>query len=556
MGNTRIVLASAATASLLMVRLSDNQYTIGSYISVFSAIIALEVFCLLLWKHALYPFFFSPLRKLPGPKGGSWIMGHGPTLISSPTLVPLVKWMEEIPNDGLLRYLTFFNLERITVTSVQAVAEITVNKSYEFQKPSMMRNTLIQLLGNGLVVAENDAHRFQRRNLQPAFTFRHVKELYPMFWHHSCALADSLMQIKSETSNSDAGERGRSGEVEVEISGWLSRSMQDIVGQAACGLEFGALQDPDNELSRSYNSILKYSTSARFMAILGFLFPSALLQSIPTRTNRTVRQGRAAFRRECIRLIQTKKQLIANKESSGIDILSVAMQSGAFTDEGLTDQLMTFLFAGHETTSNAAGWALYLCACYPEVQRRLREEIRAHMPSPSTPEGRAAVDHKVIDSMPYLRAFCSEVLRFTPPVSATFREVAGHNTTLLGTHLPKGTVIVIAPAALQKNKDLWGPDAGAFKPERWLGEKNVGSGGATNHLAFSTFLHGPRSCIGQGFSKGVFACVIASLVGSFEWDMKDPALKDMTTMLGTMKTGITTRFNNGLFMKIKYVEGW
>ena len=545
---------TSAVATVLILRLLGRPGSISSYLGVFVVLLLSEASCFLIWKHFLRPFYFSPLRNVPEPKGANWLFGHGTRLMGSPEQQPIHEWMREIPNNGLIRYLTFFNLERVVATTPEAISETLVAKSYEFEKPSMVRTNLGRLTGYGLVLAEGETHRFQRRNLQPAFAFRHVKELYPMFWQQSCSLVDALSQVMSRTQLPGSKEESLMGE--IEMSGWAARLTLDIIGQAACGLDFGALDDPNNRLSQAYKSMLTIDGSTKILAILSLLIPSDYLQYIPTRTNNGVWQGRAVFRQECIRIIQTKKRLIANKQDSGIDILSVAMQSGAFTDDGLIDQLMTFLLAGHETTANATDWALYFLACYPEIQQRLREEVRSHIAPPSTPEGRAAVDHTIIDSLPYLRAFCSETLRYMPSVPLTFREVVGDKTTIAGTRIPKGTIVVIPISPMQRTPQFWGANADAFNPERWMGEKNVGSGGAVSHLAFLTFLHGPRSCIGQTFARAEFACIVAALVGSFEWDLKDQSLKDLEKMLQTMRQGITLRFTEGLHMKVKRLDGW
>ena len=94
---------------------------------------------------------------------------------------------------------------------------------------------------------------------------------------------------------------------------------------------------------------------------------------------------------------------------------------------------------------------------------------------------------------------------------------------------------------------LWGPDPEAFDPERWLGNNN---GGAESNYSFLTFLHGPRSCIGQAFAKAEFACLLAAVVGRFEFVLENPD--------GEVKiqSGITNKPRDGVPVKIGAVEGW
>ena len=76
------------------------------------------------------------------------------------------------------------------------------------------------------------------------------------------------------------------------------------------------------------------------------------------------------------------------------------------------------------------------------------------------------------------------------------------------------------------------------------------SGGAESNYSNLTFLHGPRSCIGQGFSKAEFACIIAALVGRFEMELEDPY---RGIEIGG---GITAKPKGGLRVKVKALEGW
>ena len=212
----------------------------------------------------------------------------------------------------------------------------------------------------------------------------------------------------------------------------------------------------------------------------------------------------------CFHLIQEKKQAL-EKSVFKKDILSVAIQSGGFSDEDLVNQLMTFLIAGHETTASSLSWTICMLCKHPYVQIRLQNEVRSALPDPRNPN--ASVTASEIDGLPYLNAVCNEVLRLYPPIPMTIR-VAAHDTTLVGHHIPKGTTMFLPPWAVNTSKGLWGSSALEFNPDRWLGEGKA-NGGAESNYSNLTFLHGPRSCIGQGFAKGELACLVAAWAGTF-----------------------------------------
>jgi cytochrome P450 len=180
------------------------------------------------------------------------------------------------------------------------------------------------------------------------------------------------------------------------------------------------------------------------------------------------------------------------------------------------------------------------------MQRRLREEIRSNIASFGT-GSHTSISAATIDGLPYLNAVCNEVLRFYPSVALTIREAA-KDTTILDTFIPKGTVVTIAPNATNHNPDLWGPDAGEFNPDRWIGPGKAKNGGAESNYAFLTFIHGPRSCIGQGFSKAELACLVAVMVGRFEMELENPDAELK------IKNTITASPKDGVMVKLKILE--
>lgn len=180
------------------------------------------------------------------------------------------------------------------------------------------------------------------------------------------------------------------------------------------------------------------------------------------------------------------------------DILSLLVRSNDFTDHELAHQALTMMAAGHETTSSTLSWCVYLLAKDPELQQKVRDEVRAALPSPSAhpAETVTAAD---VDALTWLNAVCNETTRLYPTVPLTTREVA-KETTLDGHVLPVGTLIYIVPWAINRATRFWGKDAQEFKPERWIGENGTvnATGGSTSNYSQLTFLHGARSCIGQG----------------------------------------------------------
>lgn len=466
-----------------------------------------------------------------------------------------------VPNNGIIRYLGILNWERLIITSPKGMSELLTTKVYDYRKPVQIERGIGRILGIGLLLAEGDVHKAQRKNLMPAFAFRHIKDLYPVFWSKGRESALTMCrQIKEDAGKPKPDDVGNSpvalDQAIMEIGQWASRATLDIIGVAGLGKDFGAIEDPNTELFRTYSAVFKPSRQAQVLGILNMFLPSWFVRSLPIKRNGEVEAAAAVIRKTCRELIRTKKEKLDKKELTDVDILSVALESGGFTEDNLIDQLMTFLAAGHETTSSAMTWAIYLLCLHPEVQKRLRAEIREKLPSIDDDKPISSID---IDHMPYLHAVCSEVLRYYPPVPVTLREAAV-DTTILGEHIPAGTKIFVVPWATNRDKALWGETADQFRPERWLlpdesgNTAAVANGGATSNYALMTFLHGPRGCIGQAFARGEFACLLAAWVGRMEFELNDRREMDEKNMV--IKGGVTVRPHKGLWVRARELPGW
>jgi cytochrome P450 len=368
----------------------------------------------------------------------------------------------------------------------------------------------------------------------PAFSFRHVKELYPIFWAKSQEMVTCIEGQLKETTPDNV----------FEVGEWVSRATLDIIGLAGMGQDFNSLKDPDTKLNRVYRNVFQPSKTAHIIGLLSFLIPATILRALPLQRNDDILAASQLARETSRQLVQAKKEKLQKKEPLSPDIISVALESGAFTDEQLVDHMMTFLAAGHETTASSFIWAIYLMCQNPEVQTKLRKAIHANISSLWD-----TMDHTKLEGIAYLHAVCNETLRIYAPVPLTLRDTA-HDTTILGQFVPKTTKIVIAPWAINHNKQLWGADAEEFNPDRWMVPGQTNSGGAVSNYAFLTFLHGPRSCIGQRFAVAELACLLAAFVGKYEFEMVNP---DENIVI---KGGLTARPLNGMHIKLKVVEGW
>jgi cytochrome P450 len=322
----------------------------------------------------------------------------------------------------------------------------------------------------------------------PAFTYRHIKDLYPKFWSKSVEVVKAISAEIGLQAPSTNEEKQASPVAVVKVTDWLTRVTLDIIGDTGMGYEFNTIKDPNNKLAVTYRELFAPSRQAKIIAMLSLFLGETFVHLLPVKRNGDILKSSRTIRGASRELIKRRqKTLNETGKLAEKDIISVALQSGGISEDNLVDQVMTFLVAGHETTSTAMAWALVALSRHPDIQIRLRNDIRATLPA--IDDADTPLTAELIDSIPYLHAVCNEVLRVYPPVLMTKR-VAAINTTILDQPVPKGTEILISPCAINLSTEQWGPDAAEFKPERWMGPGRANSGGAESNFSLLTFLHG------------------------------------------------------------------
>jgi cytochrome P450 len=199
---------------------------------------------------------------------------------------------------------------------------------------------------------------------------------------------------------------------------------------------------------------------------------------------------------------------IAERRAKGYenrnDILSLMMsardESGdPMSDCELRDELMTLMFAGHETTATAMAWALYWIHRLPEVRQKLLAEIES---LGSNPEPMA------IAKLPYLTAVCQETLRIYPVAMLTFPRVVTEPIELLGYQLEPGMILMGCIYLAHQREDVY-PNHQEFKPERFL-EKQY------SQYEFLPFGGGARRCIGEALAQLEMKLVLANILSNYE----------------------------------------
>ncbi|KZS96665.1 cytochrome P450, partial [Sistotremastrum niveocremeum HHB9708] len=494
---------------------------------------ALVVVALFLGYHLsklIHRLFIAPLsshlRDLPGPKPKSLIWGSFKEINDAGPGELHAKWVEEY--GPTMSYKGVLNSGRFYTHDTRAVSYVLSHTDI-FRKPEQIQFVLGRILGKGVLFAEGEDHKHQRRMLNPAFSNQHIRELTEVFFTKALELRDTWhTQVLESAESTDSSTLSSSptGPASININAvpWLSRVTLDIIGLAGFDYAFNATnpEGMDDGLQKAFKTA--FGGVARFDAwgLLVAWFPA--LRKIPTKRERDIRQAQATMRRIGKKLIADKKKAILEsigkdgkveeKSVEGKDILSILIRANMATDlpesarlseEDVLAQVPTFIVAGHETTATATTWFLYAMTQHPAVQSKLRAELRTV--DTDTP----SMD--VLNALPYLDGVVRETLRYFSIVPSTLRIAAEdcaiplknpvvdrHGRTLTEVRLKKGEGVNVPIIALNKSKEIWGKDAAEYRPERWEKVPEIAHEVPGVWGDLMTFIGGPRSCIGYKFS--------------------------------------------------------
>jgi cytochrome P450 len=220
-----------------------------------------------------------------------------------------------------------------------------------------------------------------------------------------------------------------------------------------------------------------------------------------------------------------------------MDLLSMLMEAKdedtgtGMTDEQIRDEVMTFFLAGHETTTLALTWTLYLIGKHPEVENKFYEEIKTNIQN-RLPQ---ASDYQ---SLLFTKNIFKESLRLYPP-AWTFARAPIEDITICGYHFPKGCTLWTVTYLLHHNEKYF-HDAEQFIPERWDEEtiKDIPK------YAYFPFGGGNRMCIGEGFAWMEGILVLATIATKFRLQLP----KDFTTEINPV---FTLKTKQNVMMKVQ-----
>ncbi|KZT22281.1 cytochrome P450 [Neolentinus lepideus HHB14362 ss-1] len=463
--------------------------------------------------------------RLKGPPNKSWIFGVGRYITEqSDSGVVFEQWVSEY--GPVFEIPGGFGSRKVVLADPKAISHFYSKETTTYTHHSHTKLLIKNIVGRGLLWADGDSHKRQRKALSPAFSNAAIRKLTSVFYDSAYKLKegwDSMLQ----TSSSD--------EMILDVESWMNHVSLDSIGIAGFGHDFGALRGKPSTVAEVFNAFntLKPSFWAIANLVLGPTFP--FLANLPSERHAiTERWSENVAELASELLARTKKAdekgvkvedrsimgLLLKAENADLDL--------RMTQEEIMAQIKVLILAGYETTSISLTWALVELCRKPEIQAKLREELVLNFGA-SDPTW-----DQLTNDLPYLDGVVLEVLRLHPPVGVTervtneadiipFSSPITMATGEIIDRLPvrKGTVITVSIKCMNYSDVSWGPDAKEFKPERWLNNGTSIPSRAQEiqgHRHLLTFVDGQRICLGRAFALAEVKAVLSVLIRNYTFE--------------------------------------
>jgi cytochrome P450 len=364
------------------------------------------------------------------------------------------------------------------VSNPRWAREVMVDNGRSVGKGEGIR-VLTLVLGNGILTNTDPvSHKRNRRLINPAFSASRLRRY-----------SEVMVAAASR-----ADERWQAGSV-VEITDEMARITLDVVGRTLLG-------DETDRDAKSINDAIDVVIKRFGLAFL----PGAdhLLKTklpIAVKMNTAIAQ----VRRTVERIVTEHKTKDRDTDDMVAALLAASEDGESFTEAQVSDETLTLMLAGFETTANALAWTWWLLDRNPQVAGRLRREIADVL-------GDADPTYDDIARLPYAMAVIAETMRLRPPAWILEREVK-EPIDIGGYRAEPGITVLMSPWILHHDPRSWGPDAAAYRPDRWLnpdGEFDHQAPGQPRG-AYLPFGAGSRICIGENFAWTEAVLVLATL---------------------------------------------
>ena len=377
----------------------------------------------------------------------------------------------------------------LLVHEPDAIRRVLLDNAANYRKDRLQRRVLSAGLNDGLLSAEGEQWRQQRRVIAPIFARRKVMD----FTSAMMGAADDLIERWCGLGDHAA----------IDVAAEMARVTLEVVERTIFSDGFGSdAEDIRLAMATYFNTIGKISP----LDILG------LPDFIPRLSRLRVRSTLKFFEAEVDRVISTRRRMLAEQpDRAPNDLLTHLLEArDAETENGMSEaevrsNILTFIAAGHETTANTLSWSLFMLSQSGEWRERVEAEVDREL---------TGAVPGMADRLVETRAVIEETIRLYPPIAAISR-VALDADELGGEAVRPGSLIVISPYVLHRHHLLWDrPEM--FDPLRFLGDARA----SIDRFAYLPFGAGPRKCIGSTFALQEATLLLAVMTKHFRFRLR------------------------------------
>nr|CAD7395963.1 unnamed protein product [Timema cristinae] len=379
-------------------------------------------------------------------------------------------------------------------------------------------------LGTGLLTSSGKKWHTRRKILTPTFHFKILEDFLDVFQEQSDILVEKL--------------KHKVGKDPFNIFHYVTLCTLDIICETAMGRSVNAQGDSDSQYVKAIYEIssIVQCRQAKMWLQPDWLFKMTSLSNkhdncvkiLHGFSNKVIRERKEEIRRQkeelCSPPPAEDDALIygRKKRLAFLDLLIEASQDGAvLCNEDIREEVDTFMFEGHDTTSAAICWALYLLGSHPAIQDRVVEELNYVL---------GDYDRRLVmkdfQNLKYLECCIKEALRLYPSVPFIARQLK-QDVKIAQYTIPAGTTALIVTYMLHRNPEYF-REPEKFNPDHFLPENCVGR----HPYAYIPFSAGPRNCIGQKFALLEEKAVIAAVLRNYRVEAVDR--REDLTLLGEL----------------------
>lgn len=457
-------------------------------------------------------------------------------------IIGAVHWLARYRDDvlsGMLALCVLFEFRTFTIkwfcerrffvtTCPKNVEHVLKNRFENYPKGEQFNSTLRTLLGAGIFATDGEQWKSQRQLFSHAFSDAQF----------STTILDALVAHGAKLHAILAAAADDADAPPLDMHSLFHRFTLDTIGLVAFGVPLHSLEDPAQPFVAAFDA-------AQAAIDLRFFTPGWRLFGACLRSEAVLQRSTVVLRDFCDGVIATRRA--KGDWATRSDVLSRAMAAvdgkGAplylHDNAALRDIVLSFIIAGRDTTAQALSWAvLSIARSPPDVAARLAQEARrAGAGGPTWAPSYDAVARE----LKFAKAVTLETLRLYPSVPKEWKSVVADDTLPDGTFVPAGSILIYLPYAMGRSPGLWGDDAPAFRPERFVDAP------MPSPFKFSAFNAGQRACLGQKMALAEAAYVLATVYGGFELELApaEQAAPDGVPTLDSLtlpqKKGVTVR---------------